>query len=333
MVVHISLKPSGSNKTIDVPYKLIAYQSKDQWYILTPKVDYISFTYNIPLDDQDAVKQALWDLPKEDGPFSPAKKKVSRYKTRVNLTHPASGKSVLIEADPKPTKDGKMVPFLRFQFNPDKLGPDGMAFMKERLEYAFSGNYPWKAIAINCKVTRIDLAIDILNVPIDQLLISSSKAGKSHCYYSATGVLETAYLEVKSGKAGNTYAYNKNQQLMDMKRNPKYDGVPHTRIELRVRTSRSIVKLGALPNPFTKLNIAYPSLVGKSPEQPHNWQHLLDSVRYRGRKAALALIPDDSLREAYEDALTSAQGEFWKPRKLWKKWPDILKGSGLLPTD
>lgn len=330
MAVNFSFSPSASNKSIKIPLQLIADGNGTKWKILVPKIDKLSFTYDMHPSDHKMVKEQLWDLSKEGEPFSPAKpSKTTRYRTRVHLTHPATGHSILIEVDPKPSK--KHIPFIRLDLNPAKLGPKGVEFLKDRLVEVFLGNLSWKAIATGCKVTRIDLALDVLNVPIDQLLIRSNKSGKSHCYYSASGVLETAYLEVKKGKAGTTTVYNKGQQLIDKERNPKFAGVAHTRIEVHVKTARPIVKLGTLPNPFSKLQVGYPAMAGTPPEQLHHWQHFLDSVRYRGEAAALSVIEDLALRETYASALAVAQETFWNPVKLWEKWPEVLSTSGLLP--
>lgn len=330
MPIHLKLKSgAASNKASIVPLQSIAYSVDGGVKVLKPVIDKLSLTYDLPQCDHQPVKEKLLDLSKEGEPFSPAKVKTTRYQTRVHLTHPMTGHSILIQADPKPSK--KSVPFMRFDYNPAKLGPEGIVFLRDRLEEVLPGNHPWKAIATGCKVTRIDVAVDVLKAPIDQLVIWSAKSGKSHCYYSASGVLETAYLEVKSGKAGTTTAYNKGQQLIDKKRDPKFGDVPHTRIEVHVKTARSIVKLAGLPNPFGKLQVGYPALVGTPPEQWHHWRHFLDSVRFRGEAAALSMIESGELRQAYASGLKAAQDEFWKPSKLWLTWPEVLTKSGLLP--
>lgn len=329
MVAFLSFSPSGSNKTIKLPLQLIADGNGDRWKILIPKIDKLSITYDIPTNEHQVVKEMLWGLMKEGDLFSSAKaSKANRYKTRAILTHPMTGREILIEVDPKAAKAN--VPFVRLEFNPDKLGPEGVSFVQQQLEAIFLGNHPWQAIATSGKVTRIDLALDLLNIPIDQLVVSSTKGGKSHCYYSAAGALETAYLEIKGKKAGPKVVYDKAQQLADAKRNPKFEGVPHTRIEVHVKTQRSIAKLGTLPNPFVGLDVSYPAFVGKPSGQEHHWNHFLDSVRYRGRDGALALIPDAATRNAYADALDAAQKAFWRPAKLWERWPAVLAASGLL---
>src|SRR5208283_4759863 len=93
----------------------------------------------------------------------------------------------------------------------------------------------WADIAASAKVSRMDIAVDIVNLPIDQMVITSGKSGKSHCYYSASGMLETAYLEITSDdKSARTKLYNKGKHLEAQKREQKYGGLPHTRIEVRV---------------------------------------------------------------------------------------------------
>lgn len=171
------------------------------------------------------------------------------------------------------------------------------------------------------------------NLPIDQMVIASDKPGKTHCYYSASGMLETAYLEMTSDdKSAKTKLYNKGKHLEAQERKQKYGGKPHTRIEVRVdETKLPLVKLGKLKNPLAHLLVAFPAPSVTPPEQTHHWRFFLDGLRVRGRDAALALLPTDALKAEYGSALDACRKVIWRPETLWKFWPAILQGYGLLP--
>lgn len=316
--------------------KDIAYGWGTEHKALKPKIDGIAFTYDIPIEHRDYVKANLVGLGEEPGePWKPLIK-TKMYSLRRSLRHPASGESILIEAAPPPPPGLKApVSYLRFKFNPAKLGPDGVAFLRDRLTEVFLIEHPWSLIASHCTVTQMDVAADLLGVKTGDLLVGdykpgSAKAGplKRMFVFSAAGALESLYLV---GKSAKVRLYNKRQELIDKKEPAAFGGTAYTRIEMVTKPQRPITKLAAMTNPFGKLTVHNLTKPVEPPDGLHNWTFFLDCCRVRGLKAALALLPTDELRQAYQDALSAAEVPIWKPEKLWAKWPAVLEASGLLP--
>lgn len=253
------------------------------------------------------------------------------YKMRRALVHPGTGETVMVAASP--TKSN--VSFLRLEFNPAKLGPAGVAFMRERLFDIFFDEHPWKRIATHCSVTRIDIAVDLLGVDMANVLVTDYKPGsgagkplKRMFVVTPEGTLETVYLGTDPPKVR---VYDKAQHLADEKMPSAYGTTPHVRIEMPIKPACPITKLDALGNPFEKLTVLSLSNPVEPPDGMHNWAFFLDCCRVRGPKAALALLPTDELRQAYQQALAAVEIPILKPEKAWAKWPAMLNASGLLP--
>ena len=318
-------------KSSDVAY---AIDFTSGTHILKPKIDKLSCLFNIENQHhQLKVELRLEKLQdSEDFPeYGPAGHKVwklGRYEVNVKLTEPTTGQSILIQAQPK-TKQIKN--FMRFEWNPAKLGAEGMTFFRERLLGIFQGDYDYSDIVNDGKVTRVDAAFDILNIPIGQIMIRSTKLEKSNVYYGVNGSMETAYIGFhKMNKTGHTAVYDKMQQLMDVGRKKKFGWTPHTRLEARIRANRPIIKLPYIRNPLLKLEVFLPGEV-EPPEGKHHWEFFLDSCRCRGFANALSMLPEDML-PAYEAALEEAKSILWDPEKLWSYWPEALSDTGLFDT-
>lgn len=336
MAVIYSSTSAPSNKP---QVTLIAYGFEEGFTALIPKIDKITFTYDIPVADREPVLANLFGL--ADG--GPLKDLGSfgghRYQKRFALTHPGTGEKVIFEAAPKPPKDKskKLPAFTRFEFNPARLGAAGVEFLRDQLVQVFFEWHPWSAIAVNCKVTRLDIAVDLVGVRTADLIIeqvvqhAKAKPGKKWCYFSPSGVLETANLGFKKGQPVPIIIYDKAQELTDKGGTPIYGGAAHARVERRMQPNRSIASLAKMKNPLMGVVIIDPTKPIIPPETPHAWTFFLDSCRMRGRKAALSLLSAQDIPAAYVEALKTADRHVWRPGKLWTKWPEALKKSGLLP--
>lgn len=307
--------------------------------VLGPIIDKITITYDIKNKTaQDAIVE-LYAASLQAG----AQYKEAGYKTKASsayainaiLTEPASGEAILIQVGRKKSKKTAIVPpkkklsFMRLEFNPDKLKVKGLNYLKEELSKHFLGQYSFKDIAATGRVTRIDLAADLLYVRSDQLIYSSAKGGKSISYFGVSGTLESSYLEKKSSSA-KVAIYNKRQEQKDIGGDPFFGSVNHTRIERHVSTTLVLINLHNLSNPFKDLTIVSPLKTVTPPEEYHHWLMFLDSCRFRGVEKALALLPSEDLKVKYKETLKSADEGIWNPVTIWKNWPKRLSSSGLL---
>lgn len=217
----------GKVKVSDVIY-MKKVSNIDTVYFLQPKID--GLTVVLPIKDksaQAAIMSHLIGLVKEqEQPFSEAKKPYpSGYQKNVDLIDPSSGERILLQAKPK--KPG--FNFMRFDFNPAKLGKHGISFLKKSLAYGFPGIFDYSDVATAGKVTRLDVACDVLNCSISNLLVRRKGGGKSHAYFGIDDEIETIYLGISKGqKNSGNYAYNKRQDLRDKGFPKQFSGIPCT---------------------------------------------------------------------------------------------------------
>lgn len=327
----VASNATASNKT-DLPENQIAYlvelPTTDIVTVTRPIIDKLTFVCSFfDKDAASVLKEALLDAVKEDnGPYKSVPKAgvgQKRYKVNVHLRHAASNQAILIQVDPGSPK----IAFARFEFNPVKLGPPGMAFFREELSNLLMHQIPWSQFVKQARVTRIDLACDLVNVSVDSLALSTSVLGKNHIYFGMKGALETAYLAVKKGKSGKLIAYNKKRQLTDTKQNPQFGDLAHTRIETRVTTKYAMDQLAKLDNPFAKIDIRYLSPTAKGVPD-HAWAHFTDAIRYRGVTAALAPVPL-WLRPTYKAGLDAMAAPLWRPIDIWSTWSSVLEAANI----
>lgn len=357
MSIKIKLPPvakkGSSNKPILVELSLVAVfesgndiNSFPRPRILGPIIDKISLTFDIEDgDDKDGIVDLFDASVAAGGAYthaSPSTKAKSLYAINAMLKEPSSGEAILVQVGRKkkksnikagapntPSSSLKKLSFMRLEFNPDKLGPKGMAFLKKKLGELFLQQYSWKDIAEKGRVTRIDLAADLLYVRSDQLIYASASGGKSMVHYGVSGALETAYLEKKS-KSAKVIIYNKRQEQKDKGLQAGFGSINHTRIERHASTLLPLIKLQELKNPFESLSIVSPLKAIQPPELHHHWLMFLDCCRLRGMNKALALLPTNELRGKYKDALAKSDEGIWQPSKIWENWPKRLEKSGLL---
>lgn len=321
------------------PTKLIAYGYVEGFHALIPKLDKLAFTYDIPPGHRDMVLQNLYskagDKDSLKGLWTSGK---HLYTKRFSLTHPETQEKVLIEASPKLPKQESSKPpaFMRFEFNPEKLGPKGMSFLHTQLIEVFFDMYPWAAIADGCRVTRLDLAVDLVGVATDELIVErvvwgKPKAAKRKCIFSPEGKLETVDLDYRRGKLSPVVVYNKAKELADNKAPSMFGGVPFTRVELRLQPNRSLATLHKMKNVFFGVSVICPTKTAPLPCSEDTWTFFLDSCRLRGAAAALSHLPTEASKKTFQDALEGTDKKVWRPAKLWPAFKKSLAQSGLIP--
>jgi hypothetical protein len=109
---------------------------------------------------------------------------------------------VLVQAGP--TKPG-LKHNLRLEFNPTRLGPAGIAFLKSQIESLVVGALSYAHIMATGTVTRLDIAVDVVGIRISDLDVRFMGEGKSHWYYASTGQPETGYLEPRHSNDDNWF--------------------------------------------------------------------------------------------------------------------------------
>ncbi len=331
---------TGSNQPGKVGVQLIAmaysYKRPSGFTVsvLKPKIDRLSLTFDIQGElTRKKVRDHLHSQALNDSPIvTPWKKHkdwgASKYSRSYSLSVGGENAVLLQHAALKANHR-----FLRFEFNPYHVGPDGVEVFRTHLLKITGGLVTYESLAFGGKVTRLDIAIDLVNIDLEDLLISTSKPGVTSGYFNPSGKAETKYLNVNT-KGSNLYVYDRKAKLLKDLEKGSVDALEFgetklTRVEVRTSTEKPLAELSSLTNRLKKIDLIDIEAV-EPPEEEHHWKMFQDSCRYRGLAGALSQLPN-SLSAKYEDAITSASGQLWKPETLWGTWPQVVEGSGLLP--
>ncbi|WP_417453892.1 hypothetical protein [Kiloniella sp.] len=325
-----SLSNKAEKYSLQLSARAYGYKQDDGKYInvLYPIIDKISIT--LPIngeDDRKAINEQIMDLPKKEVGFKSVYTKGSRYKYAMQWLDRVTSEAVLIQADPKNIKEN----YMRFEMNPDKLKADGMGRFKEMLKMELTvGNYTYKHLLDEGRVTRMDIAVDMINVSTNNLILSGQGKGKTVNFFGLTGEVETIYLDKPSKKSSTKKVYNKLQQLTDCEKRPLYNGTHLTRVEY-THDGGKFSKLPTIQNPFKKFSIINPSKVPDGIES-WVWELFLNSCRIIGIDASLALLPED-VRAKCSEAIDTAKSNTWRPEKLWEMWNTYLYSSGVITEE
>lgn len=346
MPVELKLQTLASNKA-KIPLSIHSQILKDRAYvrvikgasvyICKPRIDKLSLTVAINCTESQAVILEMLEgevkyVPTQSdlgnhgklGLSSASKPKGGHYQFYYKFRPAGTQQTVHLAV--KPTKPGSR--FLRLEFNPDQLGPSGVAALRDFIDTLFVGALTYQHVLEDSIIQKIDIACDLVNVPMGAVLIRSKLKGKSMHYVGDAG-LETSY-QGKSSKAAPIKVYDKKKQIVEAKGGtPPFGELSHIRVEISKRTnSIPLCNLGKFSNVMQSVEVlvAAPEMF---PEQEHHWQFFVDSCQFRGIDAALNLMPE-GLRKAYRKALNGGSDPLWDPVALWSCWPQVVAESGLL---
>ena len=324
-----------SNKT--EWYEIDGY-GRGYWYkddsdniinVLNPVIDKFSVTCPVDEEDQDYLRETFMDVFKTDEKlnFKTSNSK-GRYRIAVNWFDGPTGQKVRLECDPFKKTDN----FFRMEFNPAKLKSDGMGRMSAMLDYIFAGVISYAHVIETGRITRVDIAVDMLNVDFSNLYAFGLEKGKAIHYNSLEFGPETIYLDKPKTKKSQKMVYNKALQLQQAGEADEYNGVLRTRLEYS-REGLDAVSLYELGNPFLNFKFSVMNPVYQSDSVPaYVWKFFLDSCRYRGVGVAAELLPED-LKDEFSHLIYQAYEYTWRPDKLWKYWQDYLFRSGVFPDE
>ena len=255
----------------------------------------------------------------------------------ASVTQPAKGfklaKQIVVSNCPSPPridysydKDAaKGVNFarrIRIEFNPSKLGFDGLKNMHAILSTMMDGG--WRLFVNHGRISRLDVAVDLVGVRITKLMIVPPKAVVSQTWNSSKGKIET--YQWGKPKGSFTQIYNKTAQMQA--RGLSVSGPQVTRFERRLKQppSKSLTMLAELENPFAGFVLT--TTVPEAPDDgpSYVWPLFCDSVTVRGLHAALQLLPEHK-RPVYKKQFTNAGPDWWDPDAIWAQWPAVVQQS------
>ena len=172
------------------------------------KIDKIVLTLNVPEEDHTGIMSIMMGVTKADG-FKQLSKK-PQYRINYQFTEEHSGKQILFQGAPFSKKSA----FARFEFNPSKLGPQGVHnFFTYGLAMFMGPYYGYSEIWQRAKVNRIDIAVDVEGAGMENLIFKVDSDNKYMAYFGNGGGLETMYGKLKKKGNHDVIMYDKAKQL------------------------------------------------------------------------------------------------------------------------
>ena len=243
------------------------------------------------------------------------------YKLNIMVPLQSTTERVLFSWDPVIKKR----PYLRIEFNPSKLGPKGIKYLfNEEIDLLLEYGTP--EFHDKAKISRIDIAFDLLGVSIQDLSVFSDQAVRS-AKFERFGALESIYLG-KSSSQAQTRIYDKVAEMIAKGLIVESDQ-PITRIERVVRNAGYLKNLDKMKNHFSTLQFA--SMGGTSNGIPaHVWEMFVSHTQRHTTQAVLAQMPK-SERAKFKAALKANEPIWWDTADIWKQWPALVDHLGLIP--
>lgn len=238
-------------------------------------------------------------------------------------------------------KTAKVPALFRLDFNPRKLGRKGFATLVGILNDP-NGPFRLEPIIEHARVTRIDIAIDLVGVQVDELLIRHKKQGIRSLYVGQDGVLETVYIhrgKTKAKPSGNVVltAYDRRRERLKRGKAAPYGNADVTRIEitkLPKKPYNSFKKLADLADPYGDVMVGYAAEQISSTS--HIWWQYVGLRRSKPHEQVielLSLAPDTA--KFFAKSYDVPDPNLVSGKASWDGWKQGLDKTGLsllLPT-
>lgn len=229
--------------------------------------------------------------------------------------------------DPK----NKKLAAARLEFNPAKFTPASVPRLLDAWKLIQGYGISLATHLITARVTRCDVAIDVLNLRLPDIFVYCPEVWKvwictsliggaqSMNFYRATKN-QSPFLSPK--KRSNVLVYDKRAEMEDAGKVPEYGKIAHTRIEILIDKNARFKNL--LKTPFPAEGWKFVRLPTANPPLPNSrWMQFLDSARYRGYTAAEELLDASEI-----DAMKAVKpGSVFKnlvDASIWKHWPEAV---------
>lgn len=277
-------------------------------------MDKVSITAPVNKDDEEAVKQAFHVFAKTGDGVASVSNGGKPYRINMRIWNNEKTQSALVQADPKNPKNS----FLRVEFNPEKLGKDGLLRLKSDLSTCTP--LGWEHFLLG-RVTRIDAALDVEGASLAALHVMSKHAVMATSF-KRSGKLQCLYLGAPNS-AKRVRIYDKKAQLNLLK-----SAQAITRFEPIIKGGFPLNAIAALSNPFESVKVLEHPLDDAVLDHPLG-QLFAAAVREMQLASAVCMLPKD-LRGVFRDLLKDKAAAWWSPEEFWKEWPKVVANSGLL---
>lgn len=229
-------------------------------------------------------------------------------------------------------KNNKPTEFrLRVEFNPHRLQSAGLAELEGILSAVFSNSLKFDRWLATAKATRVDVAVDLINLQVCDAILRSELGHKWSGYFGANGGVETWSRLGKKTKKGKRrpvlVLYDKRLELLEAKKEPAWGEVAHARLECRrVQNATPLLGLGQIANPFLKVGMGHAGLVSSTGKA--GFRVFYGATRWMGLEQAGKPLPVDR-RAQWKSSVVHGDASFWKPPSIWQRWATSLKSDGL----
>ncbi len=298
---------------------------------LKPFIDKISVTMTVPTVQFGKDMYEPHSLAQKDIESFPRKKAPAGYRYAMKL--PIAGIAEerkwplyafqWVDLNGPEQPKARYITNVRIEFVPVDLGPAGILELHAVLSSLMDGG--WGCFIKHGKITRIDVAIDLPHVQMDQFLLLPTQV-LTTTRWSNNGELES--IQYGKPKNSHTLIYNRAAKRESMGQSP--EGKEGVRVERRQKgLNLKFDDLPALPFPFkgTVCDQLYPAKPDDE-KKAYIWQHFLCAVQVKGLNAALASLPPTK-RTIYRKHLNHSQANWWDPDAIWGMWGPMLSDLGI----
>ncbi|MEM1106845.1 MAG: hypothetical protein AAGH87_10685 [Pseudomonadota bacterium] len=180
---------------------------------------------------------------------------------------------------------------LRLETNIHTLGLKGLEELEARWAQLAGPFVPFRALLPDAPVTRVDVAVDFLNVSLANVFAHHPKLWKLWCCSDPdTGAQTLLHFFKPPGKKSEHQSFKKPAELsiydkrveqLSRDTEPEYGDLPHTRIELRQNTQTFLQNLGkSFQTKLVEWSIVRAGLEDTAEQAAQ--RRALDSIRVRG---------------------------------------------------
>lgn len=214
---------TSSNKSILIPKERVAYpfDMKNKVFVLNPIIDKISITSDMEDAEVAQVVTHSIAMGNQEGwlPLEPTYAGGTGYAKAAFLKLPQPGPKVLIQVGRK-----KKPRAIRFEFNPSQFSQQDVVKMDSYLKALSEGAFGLSWVLKTGKITRADIAVDILGVKFNDLLIELPSISKIHMHIDNKGGLQTVTSLL--GNGFKCMAYNKRAHTQEAKIESQFGDYP-----------------------------------------------------------------------------------------------------------
>lgn len=221
---------------------------------------------------------------------------------------------------------------LRLEWNPARMveAPEYraafMRLLRDWLGDSFSAEMQ------DANITRIDLAVDVESLDINNIGVSRADTTVISTNYGRDGLMQSLYLGAKNTDL-RFVIYDKRAERGGLIV-PRQ--VALTRFEARIKHRMKVSELFDFPNPFARLTVReFLSMeVNVARNSQHVWRWFVDTCKWRGAEAAIDLIRNSRTRAAWHRKFVERdRPRWWSPNEIWSGLRSAIDDVGVFRVE